>query len=148
MTEDLPTRIKRHEGCVLKPYRDSLGFYTVGIGHRLTAYEMAAYKGGITKEEAEEIFQEDLAAAKAAVARALPWSRSMPPSIQDVLVEMCFQLGIMGLLKFRRFLDALRRSDLRQAVLEMLDSQWHRQTPGRCEELAALVMNGYPDEQA
>jgi len=61
---------------------------------------------------------------------------------QEVLIEMCFQLGIGGLLSFKRFLDAMRRGDFLEASCEMKDSRWYRQTPNRVEELAKIVRDG------
>ena len=53
----LQERIKRHEGLRLKPYKDSLGYWTIGYGHLMTAKEKIAFADGITKEQAEELFK-------------------------------------------------------------------------------------------
>ena len=49
--------IKEGEGCKLSTYRDGGGVFTIGYGHT----GRHAYEGNsITKEEAEQIFEEDL----------------------------------------------------------------------------------------
>ena len=62
----LQERIKRHEGLQLKPYKDSLGYWTIGYGHLMTAKEKIAFADGITKEQAEELFQKDFDKARRA----------------------------------------------------------------------------------
>jgi lysozyme len=66
----------------------------------------------------------------------IPRFRDLSPIRQEVLVEMVYQLGLTGVLGFRRMLDALRQSDYRLASVEMLRSRWAEQTPNRASELA------------
>ena len=56
-----------------------------------------------------------------------------------VVIEMVFQLGIGGVSKFKNMLEALRQSDYAHAAVEILGSNWHKQTPSRCEELAEIL---------
>ena len=52
---------------------------------------------------------------------------------------MGFQLGIGGLLGFRKMWAALERSDYAQAAEEALDSRWAEQTPNRAQEVAEWI---------
>jgi lysozyme len=56
-----------------------------------------------------------------------------------VVIEMVFQLGIGGVSKFKNMLEALKESDYAHAAVHMLASNWHKQTPTRCEELAEIL---------
>ena len=62
ITDSLRERVRIHEGCVLEPYKDSLGKLTVGIGHLVQPHERKRFQEGvqITQEEADELFDIDL----------------------------------------------------------------------------------------
>ena len=159
ITKDLKDRIRAHEGCVLEPYDDSLGKLTVGIGHLVQAHERKRFQVGvkITQEEADELFDVDLnrAAAgadeliskniqvygKRAGSKNIGDHDDLPQVIQEVLVEMVFQLGKTGVKQFRNMWASLKDKDFVSAGLHMKDSRWRKQTPKRCEHLSDLVAN-------
>lgn len=144
MTETLRQRIARHEGCRLSPYRDSLGFPTQGYGHLLTHDKLASLDQfpRITQVQADEWLDQDIAKGRGTINLNEPWVTEMDSPRQDVLVEMVFQLGLAGFQKFKGVIDACKCHDFNTAADEMLDSQWHKQTPKRCEELAELMREG------
>ena len=63
----------------------------------------------------------------------------MPPQIQDVIMEMCYQLGVTGFSKFKKTILFLQNKQFHDASQEMLDSLWARQTPNRAKELSNRV---------
>ena len=129
MPETLRQRIQRQEGLCLTPYHDTEGHLTVGYGHRLD--------GPISKAAADSYLTIDLEHAEAGVRDlGVPLLDRVR---HDVLADMIFQLGLFGVLKFDRFLVALRSSDWDSAANEMLDSVWARETPARAKELADLM---------
>ena len=132
----LAERIKTHEGCVLTPYYDTLGVLSIGYGRNL--------KFGISREEADIMFDHDLQRAEAA-ALLIPGYQNCNSIRREVLCEMVFQLGLRGVLQFRRMTEAIREHNFTLAAAEMIDSRWHRQTPGRVEELAELMERGDSD---
>ncbi len=135
MTETLRQRIARHEGKKLKPYRDSLGKLTIGIGRCLDTK-------GISDEEAFYLLDNDIAEVKQQVAKALPWIQYMDDVRRDVLFEMAFQLGVNGLLAFKNTLAYTKAGDYVSASKNMLQSAWATQTPNRAEELAEIMKTG------
>ena len=144
MMNELMTRIKLHEGLRLMPYEDSLGKLTIGYGHRMTKVDEITYEHGITQGMAEEIFERDFAKAAAqalSISGGKTWADMGNPR-RGVIIEMCFQLGMGGVLKFRRMWDALDKGDYEAAAAEMLDSRWHTQTPKRCKLLANIMKSG------
>ena len=84
----------------------------------------------------------DIAYVKEHMAIAFPFILGMDDMRRDVLFEMCYQLGIVGVLKFKKMLAAIRDKDFAAASKAMLDSEWHKQTPERCKELAAIMLTG------
>lgn len=105
---------------------------TIGYGRLLCA------PGGISNAEAVFLFGTDWAKAEAD-AKTLPCYSRLNAVRQGVLIEMVFQLGIGGVRKFARMLDALNQQDYAAAASEMLDSRWAKQTPDRAQRLADLM---------
>ena len=147
ITQDLKDRIRLHEGCVLEPYDDSLGKLTVGIGHLVMPHERKRFQVGvkITQEEADELFDINInraaAGADELIMKNIGNHDDLPKIIQEVLVEMVFQLGKTGVKQFRNMWASLKEKDFVSASAHMKDSRWRKQTPKRCESLAELVAN-------
>lgn len=125
---NLLEQIKRHEGLRLKPYRDTVGKLTIGYGRNLDDV-------GITKAEAERMLLMDISRTEDELLQ-FDWYSDLEPHRQDVLVNMCFNMGLPTLLKFKNMIAALESGDYDKAADEMLDSKWARQVGGRAEELA------------
>ena len=145
ITDSLRERVRIHEGCVLEPYKDSLGKLTVGIGHLVQPHERKRFQEGvkITQEEADELFDIDLnraaAGADELILKKIGSHDDLPQSIQEVLVEMVFQLGATGVKQFRNMWASLKEKDGEMAAMHMKDSRWHKQTKNRCESLSKIV---------
>lgn len=130
--------IKRHEGYRQFPYRCTAGALTIGIGRNLDA-------NGITEEEAEYLCFNDIMKVLMALESHLLYWDEIPVVIQEVLINMAFQMGIQGLLGFRRTLGHIKDKNYVKASEEMLNSRWASQTPNRAKELAKIVRN-YKEE--
>jgi len=133
-TDKIVEQLIRHEGLNLKPYKCPSGKLTIGIGRNLE-------DRGITKEEALYLLYNDIDACIIDLYREVQWIRDLDGDKQEVLVNMCFNLGIGGLLKFRKFLSALESGNLKEARREMLDSRWAVQVGNRAIELANIIYN-------
>lgn len=146
ISDELRARIRDHEGCRDTIYSDTLGKRTVGIGHLLRPHEVDdIYKRQpLSMDEIEELFDIDLnraaAGADALVEEFCPDTK-LPKVVEEVIVEMVFQLGQKGVSRFKKMWAALADKDFVTAAAEMKDSRWHEQTPVRCQELASLVEN-------
>ena len=125
----------RHEGLRLKPYRDTVGKLTIGVGRNLDDI-------GISKEEALCLLENDLKRVERDLDRAVPYWKDYGDVRAAVLVNMCFNLGITRLLGFRKFLAAFHRGDFQTAANEMLDSKWAIQVGHRAVELANQMRTG------
>lgn len=136
-------RTMADEGCRLTVYDDATGKPivagsvvqgnpTIGIGRLLCA------PGGISQAEAVFLFGTDWQKAEAG-AKTLSGYSTVNAVRQGVLTEMVFQLGINGVRKFSKMLDAIARNDFDGAADEMLDSAWAKQTPERAQRLADLM---------
>jgi len=133
MAETLEQRITRHEGLRLKPYVDTVGKITIGVGHNLT-------DNGLTLAQVEDIFQSDVLEAHTDLQRVLPWVAGLTPIRQEVFVELVFNLGITDLAQFHTFLNLAQADDWNGASADLLTTKWSRQVKGRAIELAHLLL--------
>ena len=132
--KDLLEKIKEHEGFVEHVYDDSLGIPTIGYGF--------AIKDLVLDEDiAEEILIRKLEKLKRNAISRFKWLEDMPQEVQEVILNMCYQLGVAGVSKFRKAISALQEGDWNEAADEMLDSLWAKQTPNRATELSNIVRN-------
>ena len=128
---ELLDRIKQHEGLRLKPYLDTVNKTTIGYGRNLDA-------NGITAEEAEIMLRHDVMLAEDEAGR-FSWYRKLDDRRKGVIVEMIFNLGLSGVLKFKNMIQAIQDDDYKKASNEMLDSLWATQTKGRAITLANIM---------
>lgn len=137
MTADkkLIEQLIRHEGLKLMPYRCTSGKLTIGVGRNLE-------DTGITKDEAMSMLLSDIYRCTRECRKSFTFFDSLTDTRQHVLVNMCFNLGIVRLRGFRRMIAALERGDYGLAAKEMLDSQWAAQVGGRSAELAGQMKEG------
>ena len=135
MIEQLISDLKRDEGFVPHAYQDSLGFLTIGYGFLVDRKR----GGGVPQDIAHIWLLKLLADTLEELASAWPPYRSQPEPVKRALGNMAYQLGVPGLMRFRRMLSALERGDREAAAAEALDSLWARQTPSRASRVAALI---------
>lgn len=128
-------QLLRDEGCRLHPYTDTRGKLTIGIGRCLDTK-------GISAQEARVLFANDLRDVRADLAGALSWLGEVDDARRGVVENMAFNLGLGGLLGFRRMLEALRQRDYNRAAREMRDSEWFIQVGARAERLALQMEDG------
>lgn len=139
MIPKLAYQLILHEGIRFKPYRDSVGKLTIGIGRNLD-------DKGITREEALYLFENDVKEKTAELDRYLPWWRKLDEVRQRVLLDMCFNMGIgderRGLRSFKNTLSAIEDGLYEEAADLMLKSKWAKQVKGRARRLARMMRTG------
>ena len=118
-------------------YNDSVGIPTIGIGRNVS------HTGpGLTIYEMDLMLNTDISKFTIEVLKALPWSGALDAVRLEVLVNMSFNLGTLGLLKFVKFLSALQKGDHATAAKEMLDSTWAKQVGPRATRLSQQMILG------
>ena len=131
MIPDFKTLIERigvNEGFRSKPYQCSEGVWTIGHGFTW-----------ITEKESFNILSGRISQLHLKLLDDLDWYEDMPPEVQGVVIEMCFQLGFSGFCKFKRAIANMQDRNWKGASDEMLDSLWAKQTPNRAKQLAGIV---------
>ncbi|ADE14168.1 glycoside hydrolase family 24 [Nitrosococcus halophilus Nc 4] len=133
--EDLFQQLKRHEGLRLKPYRDTVGKMTVGYGRNLE-------DRGISEQEAELMLMNDVLHFQSRLSQ-YSWFLVMNETRQGVIINMAYNLGMGGLLSFKRMIAALGDRNYTLAACEMVDSLWAKQVGNRAAELAEQMRLGW-----
>lgn len=131
------------EGWRNKAYPDPLTKgppWTVGVGHCGPEVHEGLYW---SDDKISETLDADIARATVECqSRFAPWFQHLNDARQAVLIGMIFQMGLTRVLGFRRALVAMKAGDFAQAGVEMLDSDWARQTPSRARRMADQMVSG------
>ena len=133
-TEIALEQLRDEEGYRSKVYRDQLGFMSIGYGRNLSVR-------GITRKEAEAMLMRDFVHARDMLYR-LQFFKRLDDVRKRVLIQMMFQLGNAGFLRFRKMIAALEEHDYEVAAAEMLDSRWAEQVKARAARLADRMRTG------
>jgi len=128
----LMKHIRLDEGFNGMPYDDTLGIPTIGIGTKLP----------LTEEEAELIAEHRMSQKINHLLSEKPIVLTLTLTRQEVLFNMAFQLGVNGLIKFKKMWDGIENHDFEEASKEMKNSRWYLQTTSRAEKLMRLMRNG------
>lgn len=133
--EKLKESIKKHEGLQLKTYTCPAGKLTIGYGRNVE-------DRGITIKEADILLENDIFDIKLELEDKLPLFNFLDDVRQNVLIEMAFNLGIKGLLQFKKTLEYISIKDYEKASEEMLNSKWAKQVGKRAITLSNLLKKG------
>jgi lysozyme len=130
--ERVKERLRRFEGYRKYPYRCPAGYLTIGYGRNLEVK-------GISVDEAEMLLNNDVNETIEILLNGLDFFTMLPEQAQEVLVDMTFNMGFGGVLKFKKFLEALKNRDWERAAQEMENSLWYKQTGNRAKELVKII---------
>jgi lysozyme len=109
--------IERHEGKRTRPYTDTVGKLTVGIGRNISDVPFS-------KDEIYLVFRNDVAQARRARERLFPTWVELSAVPQAVLLDIMDNMGSARIRGSRRTRRALRRQGFENSAVEMLDSKW------------------------
>ena len=140
----LQKQLEIDEGVVYEIYRDHLGYPTFGIGH-LIREEDREYGQTIgtpvDKGRVTEAFQADLDISIDECKVLYDKWDQFPGEVQEILVNMMFNLGRPRLSKFKNMKKALDKGDWMLAAAEGEDSLWYRQVTNRADRLMTRLEN-------
>ncbi len=130
----LKIKIKKNEGFSTEPYKDQLGFLTIGYGHLILPKEKHLLKNKISKKELEKIFNQDFKNAVNDYKTHLS-QYALNTKYEELLIEMVFQMGVQKVLMFKNLLTNMRKTNKYSVCFEMMNSLWYNQTPHRVKKL-------------
>jgi len=124
----------KHEGLRTTAYTDSLGVWTVGVGHNLQAKPLSM-------QAVQQILHDDIADS-IEDCKGFYWFEGLDEVRQAVVIDMVFNMGIAGFKHFKKTIDHIAMGMYQHAAAEMLDSRWAYQVGKRAEELSKMMTTG------
>lgn len=145
----------RDEGKRLTPYRDTNGFWTVGVGHLLIGNELARFVDpvtGIVRRKMTEatcgaVLNADIEAAERNLTRIVPDWRELDTVRQRALLNLSFNLG-SKLAQFQGFLSHVARREWLDAGEHLANSLWWRQVKSRGPRIRRMIETGTSEQAA
>jgi len=129
--------IQKHEGYRDRVYLDSVGVPTVGYGHALFVGSKIPF------HVATLLFEQDYKGALSDYEiLTTNYNLSLNPVRRAVLIDMLFNMGLIKVMKFKKFLASLEAEDYKRAAKEMKDSRWHTQVGKRAVKLEKMMEEG------
>ena len=165
--ESMRDLLSINEGWKNKAYYDHKGHLTIGCGHLLvmkgqTSVPQSA-KNKITNlgaswagicngtetlddSQVEQLLENDLEHFITQCEDSIDVYNDAPGCVQMVLLDMCFNMGLGNLLKFKKMLSNIRNvlegtGDKEDVIAEMEDSKWYRETGHRPKRLITMIRN-------
>ena len=135
MISNLVDLLTLHEGYRQFPYRCTAGKLTIGIGFNLD-------DTGLYKDEADAVLTLRMARIGRELAAKLPWLTNLDTVRQAVLLDMAYNLGVPGLLKFKNTLADVQAGRYAAAAGKMLQSKWAGQVGKRAVRLSQMMESG------
>ena len=135
--------IAREEGFRVKPYLCSECYPTVGYGQRIgpKGADIKLYEFSIPEPVARLWLEYEVKRVQAVMFSA-GIGHDVDGDRYSVLVSMAYQLGVAGLLKFKKMLAAVDGENWNEAAIQALDSRWAKQTPERAKRHADALRTG------
>ena len=129
---DLEKEIKEHEGYRSTVYRCTEGYETIGYGFAIKDLYL-------TEEVCDIILKQKIAELELRIHQKFDWYKNSPKEVKNVVLNMCYQMGVRGFSKFKKTIYYLETEQYTEAADEMLDSRWAKQTPARAHDLSYII---------
>ncbi len=118
------------------PYKDINGIETIAYGRNLV-------NKGITQPEALFLLKNDIDECEQELLNNISYYKDLDSARQVVLLNMCFNLGLEGLMGFKKMLELVGEGQYQIAAQEMLASRWAKQLPPRAALLSLIMEKGH-----
>jgi lysozyme len=129
---NLLNQIKKHEGFRSEVYECTEGYDTIGYGFAIKDLKL-------DEDIAEQILKRKLDELEERIAGKFGWFSVSPKEVKEVVINMCYQLGVSGFSKFKKTIYLLETEQYEDASIEMLNSLWAKQTYNRAKELSETL---------
>ncbi|KAN0003047.1 hypothetical protein ACTFIZ_009191 [Dictyostelium cf. discoideum] len=168
MVSSIKDMLKYDEGEKFEMYKDTEGYYTIGIGHLITRIkernvaikcleEQIGHKVKmdpknepiITSSESDALFEKDLSVACKSIESNSTLSiiyKNLDNIRKMALINMVFQMGVNNVLKFKMSLKLIEEKKWVEAAKEMKNSTWNHQTPDRSNRVISVIETGTLNE--
>lgn len=135
--------MRQEEGYNLTVYRDSLGFPTVGIGHKVLPEDRLKVGDTITPARADQLFKDDIGKAFSAAKNQARELNKYNPEMIARLTSVNFQMGTGWRLNFPNTWSYLKNGNWQAAIKNLRASLWAKQTPQRVIAFENTIRSQY-----
>jgi|SRR5665811_1434779 len=111
---------RENENLTRTPYHDTVGKITIGYGRNLE-------DKGITIPEAELMLANDVVEAHGVLQEEFGFYRGLSEIRQAVMMDLYHNMGLGGLLTFKKMLNAIQIGDFDEAARQLQDSKYYKQ---------------------
>lgn len=127
-----------HEGRKNTLYKDSLGYLTIGVGHLLDP----TVGGKLPEQIIDALLDWDINEKTTELLSKLPWINALDDVRKAVLIDMAFNLGVSGLLRWPIFLGQVAAGKYTEAAENMRQTKWASQVKSRADNLSKMMETG------
>ncbi len=146
ISEQLISQLKVDEGFRANFYVCTAGHNTIGYGRNVDAnpyFKGKKITAPVSRELAEQILLFDIQNAIEKLNDVWNYFSQMGDSPRkDVCINMTFNIGINGFMKFAKVRDAISKGNWNLAADEMKNSAWYSQVGGRAVDLCKQMRTG------
>ncbi len=130
--------LRKHEGVEKYAYKCTADKVTIGVGRNIDK------SGGIglSDDEIDYLLSNDIKRVSAELIRAFSWYSELDEVRKDAMIDMCFNMGLPRLSKFKNSLAAMANGDYDIAAIEFLDSNWAKQVGSRSITITDMIRSG------
>lgn len=132
--------IKKNEGKRNKPYKDSLGFLTLGYGHLVLPEDNIDPNKTYSDDFINKLFDKDYEKHKKQ-AKEFPCFDKLDSVRQAVIIDMCFNMG-KWFLSWQNTTKMICNSDWENAANSIINSKYAKQVKGRAVRNAEMIRTG------
>lgn len=133
--DKLIAQLTLDEGKRNKPYRDSVGKLTIGIGRNLDDI-------GVSDDEINFMLSNDIDKVAKHLDGMMPWWRSMNDARQNAFCNFVFNVGIGTAMTFKKTLTLLQAGKYPEAADAMMQSKWASQVGNRAVRITSMIRRG------
>lgn len=136
--------IKKHEGVRTKPYKDSLGLWTVGVGHLIGDGKTLPPEMNreFTMAEVDAMFIKDYKHHKEA-AQKIPGYDKTNLNGKAALIDLTFNMGPTWFKKWPNFTKSASTGDGQGAASSLENSKWYTQVGNRARTIVSMMRSGF-----
>ncbi len=151
--EEIINRLVLHEGLNLKAYKCSAGYLSIGVGRNLITNPLTKTEKqvvgdlskGITYDMAMYLLRHDITRVLNECRTCFSFWRYLDAERKYALLDMCFNMGIHRLLKFKKMIEAFEIGDYQGAAKECLNSKYAKEVGKRASRIAKTIETGVFD---
>jgi lysozyme len=141
--DDIMNMVKDHEGVKNKPYQDTKGLWTVGVGHLIGDGKTlpSEWKRTFSDAEIMNLFKKDYQHHKQA-AEKIPGFSNLNMNGQAALIDLTFNMGPRWWKAWPNFTKAMQAGNIDQAANALKNSAWYSQVGRRAPKIVSLLQSG------